>query len=625
MGSLTRDDLDSALTNTMDRLSEQICAAVRDEIQSQLHPFGTSMHMHDLIGAAPSLPRRTDNQAIRGAFTRNVASRAETFIGKRSERLAAKRSQSWEKVGSSAASSAASEPFFTMSCQRTRPSGTDVVSKRATYESMPSLPNEFSGFRSSRSSFEEEEHVHVGTTSIAKKALAKLRRQGKVKMQYHDDATFAEMLLRHPNFEQFVGILVLLNAIFLGIETDMGCRYHGNIPGHVQRFINIEEACFCFLFLAEWMLRLSFAGVGFFTCPEGRRTNIFDTIVVVLMLVEELVHLFLPSEAQHGHHRGVEGTARSLLNVIRCVRIVRIVRLLHLFPDLQTQVKAIAQSLTSLFGTLLLLVLTIFCFSVMFAQWFVQARSRLEPEETHEVDYFYGSLPRTALTLLECIIDGKEWDDPFMVMFNVLGPAAVPLFLFYELFGVFVILNTIMGAFVDKAIKVAEAQTELDVACGIALAFVGDNEADEGITWQDFSKKLAGEEMQQCFEFLNLDISQGKFLFDLIDVDQSQNVSAHEILEGCLKLKGVAKALDMSIMLKAQEQVYERQSHMIEQLEQHMDVIDQNLYKVKNSLAVHDSRVPTFRPGELTPSEFRPSETETLLTKSSARSERFRL
>lgn len=552
---LTRADLDRALENVMEKalhkISEAVCADVCQELRRAFKHLGNDLNL-----SRDTLARVSSCVAVGDAKDARVTS------------LTSK------------------EP---LAC-------THALEEDAEYLSLPLMSVERGGddemlqaeICSTASQVEgESEKIN----KIAAKAIEKLRVDGKVKYHYRNDASFAENLLTHPKFEQCVGVGVALNALALGIETEIACRYNGDVPENLQFVANIGEKFFCVFFLLEWTLRVHVAKSAFFATDGRLIGNLFDTVMVILMLFEQFVTTFIPgnlSSDQSGH--SVVDMICSLTKLFRCIRILRIVRLLHLFKDLEVQVQAIVKSLTSLVSTLSVMLITIYLFSTIFAQLFVQVKLKLEDEEIEELDYFFGSLPRTALTLLECIIDGKEWDDPFMIIYNHLGPLAVPVFLTYEFFGVFVMLNTIMGVFIDQAIKVAEEQKEFDVACAICLAFVGDEFGGEGISWEDFEKKLEGDEMQRCFEYLNVDISRAKTLFELIDVDKSGLVDANEILQGCFRLKGNAKALEMAITLK-------ELNKLTSALDSRMSRVDDHLINLANKLGYANldySRTPSL-------------------------------
>jgi len=78
------------------------------------------------------------------------------------------------------------------------------------------------------------------------------------------------------------------------------------------------------------------------------------------------------------------------------------------------------------------------------------------------------------------------------------------------------------------------------------------------MTWPVFKSKLATEEMKLAFKAINVDVSDAKGLFTLLDLDGSQEVNAHEFLAGCLRLRGPAKALDLAILAREVRQLTQR-------------------------------------------------------------------
>jgi hypothetical protein len=60
------------------------------------------------------------------------------------------------------------------------------------------------------------------------------------------------------------------------------------------------------------------------------------------------------------------------------------------------------------------------------------------------------------------------------------------------------------------------------------------------------------------FNALKLDVSDAKTLFRLIDYDHSEEIGIDEFLEGCYKLQGESRSLDMKIM---QSEVHFLQEH----------------------------------------------------------------
>jgi len=405
--------------------------------------------------------------------------------------------------------------------------------------------------------------------SFAMKALQKFQKQNPKNIE---NWWSTEAIVKHPSFEPVVGVIVALNCAYLGFEVNLAASgAQGYNSKSLSLFMQVMDFLFCLFFAVEIASRIRVYGRMYWV-GESWQWNLFDFAIVVLQVSDEVLEL---SDWDNEH----------FLCFMRIIRILRIVRLVHLFKELKTRVMAIVESLSSLVTTLVLLVMVIFCFSVLFTQMSVIAQ---EDQEIHELNEFFGCIPRTALTLLECIIGGMNWNPPAMVIFDHFGIFPVIMFIFYISFGVFVVLNVIMGVFIDKAIKVAQEDQELQVACAITGAFLGDDlYSGEEITWEVFERKLEDPSLQECFATLNVDIAEARVLFELIDTDRSGSVDAKEIVEGCLKLKGNAKALDMSLMLHMLGQVAERlESHVhsllgsVRCVNDRVSHVDENLYRL---------------------------------------------
>merc|ERR1712113_478359 len=83
-----------------------------------------------------------------------------------------------------------------------------------------------------------------------------------------------------------------------------------------------------------------------------------------------------------------------------------------------------------------------------------------------------------------------------------------------------------------------------------------DPNASNELTWEDFSEKLNFGTMQDYFKQINVSVSEAKALFELLDADGSGSVDSSEIVEGCLKLRGPARALELSILAKEVSEVH---------------------------------------------------------------------
>merc|ERR1712129_623616 len=77
-------------------------------------------------------------------------------------------------------------------------------------------------------------------------------------------------------------------------------------------------------------------------------------------------------------------------------------------------------------------------------------------------------------------------------------------------------------------------------------------EADEDgsglLSWEEFEKHLQNPRVKAHFQALELDVSQARALFKILDVDGSDSVGLDEFVSGCMRLKNQAKGLDIRLL-----------------------------------------------------------------------------
>merc|ERR1712232_733453 len=56
-------------------------------------------------------------------------------------------------------------------------------------------------------------------------------------------------------------------------------------------------------------------------------------------------------------------------------------------------------------------------------------------------------------------------------------------------------------------------------------------------------------EMQDYLQAVNIDVSEARSLFDLVDLNRDGVLEIDEIVQGCLRLRGDAKALDLTLLM----------------------------------------------------------------------------
>jgi len=230
----------------------------------------------------------------------------------------------------------------------------------------------------------------------------------------HFQAGILRALLEHHLFDRIIVILIVVNAIGLGLET---------APAAVSRFGGFLHALDQFIlavFAAELGLRLAVYRSRFFSDPW----RVFDLVVVVIALVP----------------------GGGAFTVVRALRVLRVLRLVSMVPSMRGVVSALLTALPGMASIIGLMALVLYVSAVMATKLFGAAA----PE-------FFGGLGRSLFTLFQ-VMTVEGWPDIARgVMTQV--PYAWVFFVAYLLIATFMVLNL----FIAVVVNAMQAQVSEDL------------------------------------------------------------------------------------------------------------------------------------------------------------------
>jgi len=242
------------------------------------------------------------------------------------------------------------------------------------------------------------------------------------------------------------------------------------------------------------------------------------------------------------------------------MRIVKVVRFIR---SLRSLVYSIMYTLRSLAWSMLLLMLIIYVFAIVFTDAVTQHLiDRLGEEHTPtELDLIrrFGTLHISMHTLFRCISNGISWDsviEPLIQVSWLLGYA----FSTYIAFCCFAVLNVMTGVFCQSAKESAERDQDLIVQMRLVdkqhrtmvitqLFEALDTSNCGSITLHEFEKRFQDEHVRALFHRFELEPADAWTLFMLLDTEGTGDVDVEEFVEGCMRLKGQAKAVDIAVLL----------------------------------------------------------------------------
>jgi voltage-gated sodium channel len=228
-------------------------------------------------------------------------------------------------------------------------------------------------------------------------------------------------LVDHPLTERVVVVLIVLNAITLGLETSP------TVMASYGPLLHALDNAFLWIFVAELLARLAVRRGAFFRDPW----NIFDVVVIGIAL--------LP--------------ATGSLSVLRALRVLRLLRLVTAIPSLKRVVSGLIGAIPGMGSIILLTTLIYYVYAVMGTKLF----GGTSPEQ-------FGSLAATTYTLFQ-IMTFDDWSGGIAKPLMEKHGYAMLYIVTFILFSAFMMLNLFIGVVVsaldDEKAAAADPRTLL--------------------------------------------------------------------------------------------------------------------------------------------------------------------
>ncbi|CAJ1441097.1 unnamed protein product [Effrenium voratum] len=356
-------------------------------------------------------------------------------------------------------------------------------------------------------------------------------------------------LLNSRSFGLCVASMIIFNSILLGLDV------HRNKSLLEEQLITVSsELCNGFFFV-ELMLRLWCYKSKFF-CGEEQGWNLFDAFLVCASVVDVLLTY---------SRAAMSPALAGSMKMLKLFRIMRVFRVFRFFRQLANWAMMIMDSLKSLFGALILLGIIVYVFAVSLSMnlsdWLIaQEMAGTNHELKEQLEVWFGSLGKTVYTLMLSILGGVSWHQVCDLLFEIDDNLSAGLLLFYIMFTIFSVLNVITGVFVDSAIQTTNSQRDIQIERELELkdSFLRslkdffealDTDGNGSIHLEEIRIMLQDPTLAAYFAVLGFDEVNAHQIFHLLDDDESGEVSIQEFLDGCAKLKGAARSIDVHAIM----------------------------------------------------------------------------
>ncbi|CEL99364.1 unnamed protein product [Vitrella brassicaformis CCMP3155] len=348
-----------------------------------------------------------------------------------------------------------------------------------------------------------------------------------------------------PKFDLFFGLLILLNAIVIGLETDYNPHNGGDQWGWY-----IGEMLFNVNFIIEFVIRFSVYSWYYF----HDLSNTFDFLLVLIGALDAFV-LTWAVDADALRFFGV-------LRVVRLLRLARVIRLFKIFKELWLLLAGLKTAMRTLLWLSIMLVLILY-FAAVFLTIFVGKEDSYD-DEIEDRDELWGTIPRSMFTLFG-IMTLDEWPRIARDIIH-LQPWLSPFFPLYIMVTSFGIMNVVIGVICENCLSLVKEQNEqladneserqLRLREALQLLFSRlDEDSDGLVTYADLIHckddlatldliKLSDSTFRELQELFRIMTGQER------DDRENETITVHEFTSAFLRMKDHSlSSLDLLTLL----------------------------------------------------------------------------
>jgi len=244
------------------------------------------------------------------------------------------------------------------------------------------------------------------------------------------------------NFNFGIGLVIIANAIVIGLETDYG-----------RDDFKILEHIFNGIFVLEMLTRISQIGTEYFTTVA----YMFDCFLVVSGSLDLwILPLFSGGEVEEGEATvGNKLSVLRLLRILRLLRVLRVIRLFRMFGQLLLMVKAFGKALQVVLLLSVLVFIMIYAMGIVFTQM-VGHRADEFGDSKEDVTRWFGTIPNSMATLF-WVMFGSGWD-PLLRLLTEKYPTGLVLTFFAFYMVVTVALVALIVGLISESLIIAQQE-----------------------------------------------------------------------------------------------------------------------------------------------------------------------
>jgi len=389
--------------------------------------------------------------------------------------------------------------------------------------------------------------ANAGVTFVLRTLFGQILRSSEEKT---DAGSLTARLVKSRGFETMTAMVIFANAATLALSADHAVQ---NPKDPHNKVLATAETAFCIFYVVEWCIRFWSEKLNFFFGPD-RNWNIFDTVLMGSGVHDQVDYYFDTTASNDSNVSFLR-----MLRFLKMLKLLRLVRLLKFFRQLRLIVRSMLTSITSTFWSAVLIILVTYIFGILL----LQLIGNFLAENVDSVEAFmfdnlmdnWGSLPKAMTTLYYAGTGGEDWHvyaDPL----GDVGWECYGFFLVYITFFLFIVTNTITSLFVEAMFENSSRDEQLIIHDQLSrrdeyvakiqgLFTKMDDDGSGDVSYAEFERHLSDEEMVAFCSSLEIDATDVAQFFNILSAGGTRSVDVETFVIGCIKLKGVAKSMDL--------------------------------------------------------------------------------
>lgn len=411
-------------------------------------------------------------------------------------------------------------------------------------EILPDRPGETSSVRESLKSAASKVSRKIRSTKTFKdnprnaEILAEMKQAAEEETE-QTSMGFVERIVQKDEFDYLMGSLLGVNSLAMGLQVEWDAN------GYNTDFFVAVDIIFVTIFTMELLVRVAVFKRGFYKVAW----NNFDLVIVVAMLVDLFVTRPWESATQQASNAGPN---IALIKLLKLCRVARLVRLIRLIPALKQMVYLVIASLTSFLWTGILMLILMYCLAIYFCEqgtdWRRNASTTTAAEQAdmQSIDENWGNIGSSIVSLFMALTGGDDWRN----LIGILSANSVTnllIFIVWIAFATLVLLNLVTGVFVEGAQRILKEDKEKEVIRMAAKLFQSlETGTDSALDFQEFMKQLEEGKLKGYCSAVGISQDDASELFRLLDKRGKGRLLVGDFVDGCLRLRGPARSLDLS-------------------------------------------------------------------------------